>query len=167
ERGLVVFDLIEGSDLGDFRTRQDEAANLLDAKLRTEPGLTRRRDLRVPIHTVSFAPAAGRETLEADDQDYALADSERLTEVVRRMVWRDADNQAFDLALSTLEHIRTIRRKGGGKRPAGSQPDSRGAKLRSLEDPVATLDRMQSRAVIETIDGVQRIRGLAGSGKTI
>lgn len=167
ERGLVVFDLVEGSDLGDFRARQDEAFNLLDAKLRTEPGLTQRRDLRVPIHTVSFAPAAGRDTRQTDNQDYALADLERLTEVVGRMVWTDADSQAFDLALSTLEHIRTIRRKGSGKRRAECQPESRGAKLRSLEDPVATLDKMQSRAVIETIDGVQRIRGLAGSGKTI
>ena len=26
---------------------------------------------------------------------------------------------------------------------------------------------LQSKAVIETVDGVQRIRGLAGSGKTI
>jgi superfamily I DNA and RNA helicase len=36
-----------------------------------------------------------------------------------------------------------------------------------LEDSIATLDHRQNRAVIETIDGVQRIRGLAGSGKTI
>ena len=26
---------------------------------------------------------------------------------------------------------------------------------------------LQSKAVIETVDGVQRIRGLAGSGKTV
>ena len=85
ERGLVVFDLIEGSDLGDFRARQDETANLLDAKLRTQPGLTRRRELRVPIHTVSFAPAAGQATLRSDDRDYPLSDVERLTQVVGRM----------------------------------------------------------------------------------
>jgi superfamily I DNA and RNA helicase len=36
-----------------------------------------------------------------------------------------------------------------------------------LEDSIATLDSLQSKAVIETVDGVQRIRGLAGSGKTI
>ena len=167
ERGLVVFDLIEGGDPGDFRARQDETANLLDAKLRTQPGLTRRRNLRIPIHTVSFAPAAGQATLHAGDRDYPLADAERLTQVVGRMVWADADEQAFDLALSTLEHIRTIRRKGGGRRPAGLRADSRGDKARRLEESVATLDTMQSRAVIETIEGVQRIRGLAGSGKTI
>ena len=30
-----------------------------------------------------------------------------------------------------------------------------------------TLDHLQSRIVIETVEDVQRIRGLAGSGKTI
>ena len=46
-------------------------------------------------------------------------------------------------------------------------PDSRAARLNTLENSIATLDRSQSKAVIETVDGVQRIRGLAGSGKTI
>ena len=50
---------------------------------------------------------------------------------------------------------------------SGTTGDSRGAKLERLEASIATLDRRQSRAVVETIDGVQRIRGLAGSGKTI
>ncbi|MGS0756693.1 DEAD/DEAH box helicase, partial [Roseateles sp. GG27B] len=45
--------------------------------------------------------------------------------------------------------------------------DSRGAKLKRIEESIANLDQHQSQAVIETVDGVQRIRGLAGSGKTI
>ncbi len=48
------------------------------------------------------------------------------------------------------------------------QENSRGAKLHKLEESIANLDRNQSAAVIETVEGVQRIRGLAGdSGKTI
>ena len=39
--------------------------------------------------------------------------------------------------------------------------------MQALENAIATLDNTQSKAVIETIEGVQRIRGLAGSGKTI
>jgi superfamily I DNA and RNA helicase len=44
---------------------------------------------------------------------------------------------------------------------------SRGSRLKALEDSIANLDSRQGQAVIETVDGVQRIRGLAGSGKTI
>lgn len=45
--------------------------------------------------------------------------------------------------------------------------DSRGARLKRVDESIANLDQHQSQAVIETVDGVQRIRGLAGSGKTI
>ncbi len=39
--------------------------------------------------------------------------------------------------------------------------------MQRLEDSIAVLDQQQHSAVIETVNGVQRIRGLAGSGKTI
>lgn len=43
---------------------------------------------------------------------------------------------------------------------------SRGG-VKGLEDSMANLDNQQSKVVIETVDGVQRIRGLVGSAKTI
>lgn len=67
--------------------------------------------------------------------------------------------------VSVIQAISTIR-KGRKKRDVQKQ-DSRGAKLKRLENSIANLDNLQGRAVIETVDGVQRIRGLAGSGKTI
>ena len=44
---------------------------------------------------------------------------------------------------------------------------SRGWILKELEKKVANLDKIQMSAAIEISDNVQRIRGLAGSGKTI
>src|SRR4051794_19944760 len=35
DKGIVIFDLIEGAELGDYQDRQDFAANAIDAKLRT------------------------------------------------------------------------------------------------------------------------------------
>jgi superfamily I DNA and RNA helicase len=67
--------------------------------------------------------------------------------------------------LSALQNISTIR-KSKTKRSIAKE-HSRGAKLKRLEESIATLDNLQSKAVIETVEGVQRIRGLAGSGKTI
>jgi superfamily I DNA and RNA helicase len=43
----------------------------------------------------------------------------------------------------------------------------RGAKLKLLEDSIPNLDDIQSKAIIVTVPGVQRIGGLSGSGKTI
>ena len=34
DKGLVIFDLVEGLNLGDYSQRQDDAANKLEAKLK-------------------------------------------------------------------------------------------------------------------------------------
>jgi superfamily I DNA and RNA helicase len=47
------------------------------------------------------------------------------------------------------------------------QADPRGAKLKEIERAIANLDRWQKAAAIESPEGPQRIRGLAGSGKTV
>jgi superfamily I DNA and RNA helicase len=47
------------------------------------------------------------------------------------------------------------------------KPDSRGAALKQIERGIANLDHWQQRAAIESPESPQRIRGLAGSGKTV
>ena len=168
EAGFVAFDLVEGTDLSGHRERQDDSANAIESHLRSRRELVRRsgrqRNLLVPVHTATFAPGAS--ALPDDDPDYPVAKADNLGRVLTSFRWTTEGGTAeFQAALSALENISTIRRPG---RPRSfDRPDSRGAKLKRLEDSVATLDEQQAGAVIETADGVQRIRGLAGSGKTI
>ena len=178
DKGIVVFDLVEGRDAEDYGTRQDDLANGLEARLRTHRELTRRRDLLIPIHTLSFAPAVNAPA-SCGDPDYPLADASSLLQELEKLTWQSPGDRAAvcdrtaacdrtavcDRALSAIESISAIRKIGSGRR--GAEENSRGAKLAKLENSIATLDSMQSRAVIETAEGVQRIRGLAGSGKTI
>ena len=164
DRGIVVFDLIEGKDLGDYRSRQDDAANILEARLKTHRQLMSRRDLLIPIHTLSFAPAL--RTMPEADGDYPIVVGDTLKTTLDRFPWPRTDrNDICKIALSAVENISTIRTSG--RQRAIARPDSRGAKLKKLEASIATLDTTQGRAVVETVEGVQRIRGLAGSGKTI
>ena len=65
DKGIVAFDLIEGTDPGDHGVRQDDSANQIERRLRGESGLVRRRRLRIPIHTVSFAPAAAAKVADS------------------------------------------------------------------------------------------------------
>ena len=164
EKGIVVFDLIEGTDIGDYELRQDDSANKLDARLRTHRELVHRRILRIPIYTLSFAPAVGH-PVTPDESEYRVVTSSSLVPALQAFTWIDHDDEIYKSALSALESISTIR-KGRVNRSV-QQESSRGSKLQTLENVIATLDNTQSKAVIETIDGVQRIRGLAGSGKTI
>ena len=164
DKGIIVFDLIEGTDSGDYGSRQDDSANRLEARLRVHRELTRRRDLLIPIYTISFAPGIADPTSCAED-GYPLANSLSLMFELDRFRWKDADGKVYGHALSAIQNISTIRKSSRYR--TITREDSRGAKLRRLENSIATLDNDQSRGVIETVEGVQRIRGLAGSGKTI
>ena len=165
DKGIVVFDLIEGPDTGDYGVRQDDTANKLEARLRTHRELMQGRKLRIPIHTVSFAPGAGELPQDVDNGHPIANHGGTLIQALERFEWENGEGSVYKAALSALESISTIR-KTKTKRTI-RQEDSRGAKLKSLEDSIATLDAQQMKAVIETVEGVQRIRGLAGSGKTI
>ena len=164
DRGLVVFDLVEGPEIDDYRARQDDSANRLEAKLKTHRALTRGRRLAIPIHALSFAP--GAQIPEGGTGDgYLISNRANLSHALRNFKWDQPDESVYETALSAIENISSIRRSN--RQRSVTRPDSRGAKLRKLEDSIATLDATQGRAVIESVDGVQRIRGLAGSGKTI
>ena len=162
EKGVIAFNLIEGKDISGYEDEQDNCANKIEAKLRGYKQLVEKRALRVKVSVVTFAPAVSR--LPEIDNDYPLCISEDgLKAILDGFSW---DNPSYyEKVLSVLQAISTIRK--GKKKREISNHKSRGSKIRSIEESIANLDNQQSRAVIETVDGVQRIRGLAGSGKTI
>lgn len=164
EKGVLIFDLVEGKDLGDYASRQDDLVNKIDAKLRLHKELVKGRRLLPELQVVTFAPAI-EDVDRFYQEDYPLANETNLEVVLENLSWDGVDENLYRMTLSAIESLSSIR-KSRSKREV-NKPDSRGAKLKKLEDSIATLDHRQNRAVIETIDDVQRIRGLAGSGKTI
>ena len=96
---------------------------------------------------------------------YRIAISETIIGAVRQLQGKKLPLDLYRSTLSAIESISTIRQSRARRNI--EQPNSLGARLKKLEDSIATLDHQQSTAVIETVEGVQRIRGLAGSGKTI
>jgi superfamily I DNA and RNA helicase len=161
EHGIVLFQLVEGSDATGFEAEQDDYANKLDTRLRPHNDLMRGRTLLAEPIVVTFAPRTSATTTEPD---YRIASSDGdLIKQLSAIQWDRPD--LFERAHSVIQSISSIRKSKRKRQTAKS--DSRGSILKSLEDSIANLDSLQSRAVIETVDGVQRIRGLAGSGKTI
>ena len=163
DKGIVLFDLIEGTDASAHEWRQDDAANKLEARLKVHPELMNRRNLRIPIHTISFIPSVS--TLHQHAAEYPIANRDTLVAALTRCDWQEPNDSVYRAALSAIESISTIR--AGRARRTIKKEGSRGERLKRLEKSIATLDNTQSKAVIETVEGVQRIRGLAGSGKTI
>lgn len=160
--GVVVFDLVDGKDLGSYEARQDESATALQQRLLGHRDLVKKRQLQVEISSITFAPAVRNLPTGAE---YPLANTQNLETELSTIEWAEASLELFNRTLSAIQNISTIRRARSPRKIAS--PDSRGARLQKLEASIATLDELQSAAVIETVAGVQRIRGLAGSGKTI
>lgn len=161
EKGAILFQIIEGTTLpDDYKETQDDIYNKLDAKLRNHKSLMQGRNLNVTINVITYAPALIK-TPNANEE-YPVCTDETLIETINQK------NETFDTykeLLSVIQSVSTIRK--GIKKRTTVKKDSRGAKLQKLEESIANLDNQQNRAVIETVDTVQRIRGLAGSGKTI
>lgn len=164
DRGLIIFDLVEGVNPSEFEDRQDDLANKLEARLKTHKELMNRRNLVVPIHTISFVPGLSS-TDSFSETRCSIVNGDNIHAELNKFEWNDSNQTYYSSTLSALQNISTIR-KNRTKRSI-TKPNSRGAKLKTLEDSISTLDNLQGKAVIETVEGVQRIRGLAGSGKTI
>lgn len=171
EKGLVIFSLLEGQNpIGEdeLEQLQDNSAILLESKLKTsDTRLSLKRKLRIPISTLTFAPAYSSHMLSTySDSEYVIANEDSLLEEISSVDdWTDKQESIYELVLSSLQNISNVRANGNTRHI--TKENSKGYKLKSLEDSIATLDVRQSKAVIETVNGVQRIRGLAGSGKTV
>ena len=159
-KGIVAIDLVEGDDVGDYKDRQDNAFNAIVSSLRLDRRLVVRRKLRIPVNTLSFAPRC----VDLDDDGYLVVSGATVAGRLQSIAaWPDSCADTYHAALSNLQNVSTIRRSAR-RRPADAP---RAAILKTLEESISVLDSSQSRAVVETTEGVQRIRGLAGSGKTI
>ncbi|MEU9490058.1 ATP-binding domain-containing protein [Streptomyces decoyicus] len=164
--GLVAF-LLAGSVPQDeeswdaVASAQDRLYNVLDSTLGKHEGLRRRRKLALEISTITVfpGPVTGQpveaEGIYCDLQDVAghVAALEGIDEEVER---------ALQAALQRVTTIKPVK-----KRTSVQDSSSRGAALKVIERGIANLDQWQKAAAIETPEGPQRIRGLAGSGKTV
>lgn len=160
--GIVAFDLVEGTELTEFQTRQDEIASMLDVRLKPYPGLKTGRHLKFEVTVITFAPAKGM--LPEVEAPYHIANTANLLNVLAKFNWAQPP-EVYKNLVAAIQVVTSIR--AGKQKREPKRVDSRGARLKRIEDSIANLDQHQSQAVIETVEGVQRIRGLAGSGKTI
>lgn len=159
--GLIAIDLVEGIELAGFEQRLDDIASMLEVKLKPYPALKEGRNLKFEIHTFTFAPA--KKSIPASVAPYVVTNRDNLLASVESCT--GLPDELFSNLLAAIQVVTSIRSGKLKREPKNAA--SRGARLKRVEESIANLDQHQSRAVIETVEGVQRIRGLAGSGKTI
>ncbi len=158
--GLIIFDLDMTSEVdAEKKTAMlDELYNNMESRLKRYSYLSKRRSLQVPIYVISYAP---RSRVSNED---IFTSEDSLKAYIKGLCWKESPDY-YPKLLEAVQMVSQIKKRG--QRGNIKNADSRGAKLKRIEDQISCLDKDQSKAVIETVEGVQRIRGLAGSGKTI
>ena len=168
EHGLIAFLFSEHSQIGKtntdvwrlFESRQDQLFVAVENNLRRHEALMRGRRLGVEVQTVMVIPDA---SVVPDGLRGEYTDLNNLLSVLRKFPVLDEKYlKPLQAALQKVSTIRPPKRRTGVSSSA-----SKGAILRKIEREIANLDQWQKRAAIESPEGPQRIRGLAGSGKTI
>jgi superfamily I DNA and RNA helicase len=166
ELGVVAFDLssrgalIEDEWLEQLSQLHSDMFVGLENKLKDHRELRKGRNLAFEIHTLTLAPSLPS---GSSPNDVMIATPASLASTIRDFA---------PLQEGVLRHINaviqtTTTMKPRKKRANVARQFSRGALLKEVEKQIANLDRWQKKAAIEYPDGPQRIRGLAGSGKTI
>lgn len=163
KKGVVLINFVEGTEIPpDYQDLQDDVCNKLEAKLRNYKNLLLRRELKISINSFTFIPALSSQRCSKDNH---ICNSDNLLSFIDSIPDSETNEEYNKPLLSAIQSISTLR-SNVHKREV-KKDTSRGSKLLQLENAIATLDTQQGKAVIETVNGVQRIRGLAGSGKTI
>lgn len=167
EHGLVAIDLQSpnANDLNSpgaesAKKRQDDIYVSLENKLKSYSSLRDRRNLAFEINVVSIVPEI---TGQSDDGTHLLATAATLSNVIE--AFDPLPNELHKALNAALQHTATIRPPK--KRADVEDANSRGAKMRRIEASIANMDAWQKKAAIEFPEGPQRIKGLAGSGKTV
>lgn len=165
KHGLIVFHFTEERLISeDFIDTIDEIHMKFISRLSEVKLLTKNRVLNVPLNSIVFCPNCTN--LDEINCEAGLLVSNEINEImatINGVNWDDGS--LLKVLLSNVQSLSKLQPKK--KRLYVKKEDSKGHVLKKLENSLATLDSSQTTAVLVNVDGVQRIRGLAGSGKTI
>ncbi|WP_085639245.1 MULTISPECIES: DEAD/DEAH box helicase [unclassified Pseudomonas] len=125
-----------------------------------------RAQLSLSVTPVVFCDSSLAEKIFDSSDSEVVSSIDSLKELIQDLEEDLLDPEAYDEARSVIEGAKALTRSN--KRLVENPEMQRAASaLAELESEIANFDQKQRSAALITINGPQRIRGLAGSGKTI
>ena len=144
----------------DRQDRQDYLFVAVENSLRRHPALRKGRRLAVDVEAITIMTEAPQVPTDIFGKYSQVESLDQLLSTIPPL-----DDHYYRPLQAALQRVTTI--KPTKRRARVSSAESKGAILKKLESEIANLDQWQKRAAIESPEGPQRIRGLAGSGKTV
>ena len=171
--GLVVIytalDRTEGdleSHCQEYKDNLDEIYRLFYSKLVKNPQLNRgRNSLAITISTVIFIPGIQGEKSRQDEIDFIYTEAQ-IDALFHELSERNGvtEELIYKEALATIEGAKGIILP---RKRVIEDSTTKGYAANLLEKEICQFDSQQKNANFADITGISRIRGLAGSGKTV
>lgn len=157
EHGVVIFDLTTTAnyDVEEILNYQDELYRGVLQKFLSQKELLKRKGLIFDIEVLSIR--------QEQDDEPSFVSINNLIPIIRE--FSALSYETFKLINAAIQKTDVL--KPSKKRTNVQREDSFGGIMKKIEKEIANLDSWQKKAAIESPDKPQRIRGLAGSGKTI
>lgn len=125
-----------------------------------------KRELKFSLEAIIYAPLVENPPINLNIETPVLFTQNKLYEYIKELEADSIEGTSFSELVSTIEGSKGIIRPKF--RDTTDLPsDSKGFFVKSLESEIASFDQNQKNGYTVPTEGLQRIRGLAGSGKTI
>ncbi|MBK8260043.1 MAG: ATP-binding domain-containing protein [Nannocystis sp.] len=161
--GLVAFRLDEvGKSHDDLRSDFEQVWSLLEAEVKKEARLRRGTRLKVAPVVVWIREPDHQPVEQLEDENIIACGFTQLDQALKPRS-EPLTAEEFQALQAVVQNARGIRGTVTG--PLPQPPLAR--ILAEIEREVTSFDRGQLHGALEMVEGPQRIRGLAGSGKTI
>ncbi|WP_370766518.1 DEAD/DEAH box helicase [Intestinibacter bartlettii] len=163
EKGIIAFKFSSENDIANLEEEQDNLYYILDFNFKKYTSLKKKKGRGLAFEPVVITWLPEGEIHKSESGDYIFANSRNIAEILNNIEGLERD--IYVLLNEALDKVSNI--KPRKKRANVSNDKSKGGIIKQIEKEIANLDRWQKKAALEIPEGPQRIRGLAGSGKTI
>lgn len=156
--GFFVINIID-TEILNYGKIQDELYNKIESKLKRCSFLVKRRQLSFSINVCSYSLI---EMEKIDDYPIFIS-IEDINKYINDTL-ENIDNQKVDMISSGLQEAQGLNKKNYHE---NARDGSKALLIDEMNDIIEKHDCNQMNAIMEDPIGIQRIRGMAGSGKTV
>lgn len=162
--GVIYFTIL--SEERELNEMEKQYLENLDAHIFQR--FIKRAELRLNKRALKFGVSAiVISKKEFVDDDYIYVQLPNLKNTLESLKQDELKSEEFNILLGCIEGTAKMVTKKERKISDGPQPTKKGDILTKIQERETVFDIEQKQVALVTIDGPQRIRGLAGSGKTI
>lgn len=172
KHGVLLFHIDESSDHEELKAKLDKIEDNLDnlysilftRLLRNKRLRKNKRELLFPISAFVYSPLITESTTISNSEIYVCTNNSDLQKSFNDCLFDELNPELFAEIKSTIEGSKALLKT---KVRIDVTKDSKGDVVNKLEKEIASFDQYQRSAYTSMINGVSRVRGLAGSGKTV